>query len=131
VVAPITPEKTWDVIKPFSRAVAEHFEETLPDRFTAKMTKTRRTGRIFIDYLRNGWEATAVAAFSTRARPGAPVSVPLEWDELTNDIRDTSFTLETVGQRLKHLARDPWQDYFTCRQRVTAKMLRSLGLATS
>jgi bifunctional non-homologous end joining protein LigD len=131
VVIPIKPEKTWDEIKPFSRAIAEHFGETLPDRFTAKMTKARRTGRIFIDYLRNGWEATAVAAFSTRARPGAPVSVPIAWDELTNDMRDTSFTLETVGQRLKHLARDPWQDYFTCRQRVTAKMLAALDVAAT
>ncbi|MDB5822500.1 MAG: ligase [Herminiimonas sp.] len=130
VVVPIKPERTWDEIKPFSRAVAEHFEAALPDRFTSKMTKTRRTGRIFIDYLRNGWEATAVAAFSTRSRPGAPVSVPIAWDELSNDIRDNSFTLLTVGQRLKHLAEDPWKDYFTSRQRVTAKMLRALGMAT-
>jgi bifunctional non-homologous end joining protein LigD len=130
VVVPIKPERTWDEIKPFSRAVAEHFEAALPDRFTSKMTKTRRTGRIFIDYLRNGWEATAVAAFSTRSRPGAPVSVPIAWDELSNDIRDNSFTLLTVGQRLKHLAEDPWKDYFTSRQRVTVKMLRSVGMTT-
>jgi bifunctional non-homologous end joining protein LigD len=128
VVVPIKPERTWDEIKPMSRAVAEHFEAALPDRFTSKMTKTRRTGRIFIDYLRNGWEATAVAAFSTRSRPGAPVSVPIAWDELSNDIRDNSFTLLTVGQRLKHLAEDPWKAYFTSRQRVTAKVLRSLGV---
>jgi bifunctional non-homologous end joining protein LigD len=128
VVVPIKPEHSWDVIKPFSRAIAIHLEVHLPDRFIANMAKKKRTGKIFVDYLRNGWEATAIAAYSTRARPGAPVSVPLAWDELRPDLKSDHFNIERVRQRLARLTEDPWKDYFSCRQRVTAAMLRTFGL---
>ncbi len=128
VVVPIKPERDWDVIKPFSRAVALHLEAHLPDRFIANMAKKKRGGKIFVDYLRNDWEATAIAAFSTRARPGAPVSVPLAWDELRPDLKSDHFNIESVRRRLAALKEDPWKEYFSSRQRVTAAMLRTFGL---
>ncbi|MDB5762334.1 MAG: hypothetical protein JWQ21_1329 [Herminiimonas sp.] len=128
VVIPLKPERPWDDIKAFSRAIAEHLERTLPERFTSKMTKTKRTGRIFIDYMRNAAEATAIAAYSTRARPGAPVSTPLAWDEMTENIQSDTFTVANIRARLDSLKRDPWAEYFQLKQRITVKMMRTFGL---
>jgi bifunctional non-homologous end joining protein LigD len=128
VVAPIKPDRPWAEIKAFSKAIAEHLAGILPDRFTAKMTKATRTGKIFIDYLRNAAEATAVAAYSTRARPGAPVSVPIAWNELNEELRSDSFNVFNLPQRLATLKQDPWHDYFSMNQRITAKMLRTFNL---
>jgi bifunctional non-homologous end joining protein LigD len=82
------------------------------------MSKRARRGRIFIDYLRNGRGATAVAAYSTRARPGAPVSVPLAWDELSEGLRADHFTVDNLRERLDFLRRDPWDGFFAQRQRL-------------
>ena len=82
VVVPLTARHDWDEVKAFSRAVAEALAAESPRLFTSKMAKKERTGRIFIDYLRNGPGATTIAAYSVRARSGAPVSTPLHWDEL-------------------------------------------------
>lgn len=128
VVVPLKGERPWDEVKAFSRAVAHHFATTLPDRYTAKMTKSTRTGKIFIDYLRNGWEATAVAAYSTRARRGAPVSTPLAWKELSEELRSNSYTVANIRERLAGLRDDPWEDYFALKQRLTPKMLRTFGV---
>jgi len=95
----------------------------LPDYFTAKMAKAARNGKIFIDYLRNAAGATTVAAYSPRARPGAPVSVPLTWEELSGKSRADGFTVATVPKRLASLKRDPWQDYAGTKQRLTKKIL--------
>lgn len=73
----------------------------------SKMTKAKRKGKIFIDYLRNQRGATAISPYSTRARNHAPVAVPISWDELTNDKRDSEFTLKTLPNRLKFLREDP------------------------
>jgi bifunctional non-homologous end joining protein LigD len=100
----------------------------IPQRFTDKLPKREREKKIFIDYLRNGRGATAIAAFSTRAKPAAPVSVPLAWDELSVDLKSDYFNLENVGARLKHLREDPWADYWKTRQSITAQMKRKLGL---
>ena len=124
VVAPLRPEYDWDTVKAFTRAIAEHLANTMPDRFTAKMSKATRTGRIFIDYLRNGVGATAVAAYSTRAHAHAPVSVPIAWEELDGDVRSNTFTAVNLPARLARLPQDPWQDYFKIDQRITAKMLK-------
>lgn len=127
VVVPIKPEKGWDEVKAFSRSIAYHLAKVLPDRFTPKMTKSTRTGKIFIDYLRNGIDATAVAAYSTRARAGAPVSVPVAWEELEGNLRSDSFNVGNVRERLRMLKRDPWEEYYELGQRITAKMLRTFA----
>ena len=79
----------------------------------ANMSKQKRKGKIYVDYLRNARGATAIAAYSTRARAGAPLSVPLAWKELSNDIRSDHFTVANVAERLKGLKVDPWRKYFT------------------
>ena len=79
-----------------------------PGRFTAVATKSARPGRIYVDYLRNGRGATAVAPYSTRARAGAPVSVPISWDEAGGLPSGACFTVDTVVRRLDHAAADPW-----------------------
>jgi len=124
VVVPIQPERPWSEVKGFTRAIAEHLASALPERFTAKITKAKRTNKIFIDYLRNGSGATAVAAFSTRARPNAPLSVPIAWEELNKDLRSDSFTVSNIQQRLKAQRTDPWKDYFQIKQRLSAALLR-------
>src|SRR5690606_19061035 len=82
LVAPIKAAHSWDTVKAFSRAMAAYLAREAPGQFTASVSKARRKGRIFVDYLRNGDGATAIAAFSARARQGAPVSMPLAWEEL-------------------------------------------------
>jgi len=79
-----------------------------PSRYTATVKKSARNNRIFVDDLRNSREATAVAPYSTRARPGAPVSVPLTWDELGRQKTPNVFTVETLPKRLAKMKRDPW-----------------------
>jgi bifunctional non-homologous end joining protein LigD len=96
-----------------------------PERYIATMSKAKRAGKIFIDYLRNGRTASAVCAYSTRARPGATVSVPVRWPELTEDLRG-HFTVRNVPERLARPRKDPWEDYEAARRPLTAKMLRHL-----
>ena len=100
----------------------------IPDRFVANMSKQKRKGKIYVDYLRNTKGATAIAAYSTRARAGAPVSVPLAWEELSPDLRSDHFTVMNVVERLKGLKRDPWQDYFTVKQKLTRRMKTALSV---
>jgi bifunctional non-homologous end joining protein LigD len=90
------------------------------------MAKRARKGKIFIDYLRNARGATAIAAYSTRAKPGAPVSVPIAWDELSEDLPSDYFTVMNVPARLERLKRDPWEAYDRSTRRVTADMSKRL-----
>jgi bifunctional non-homologous end joining protein LigD len=108
IVVPLTPRAGWDDVKAFTGAVAEAMATDSPDRFVATMAKRARSGRIFVDYLRNGRGATAVAAYSTRARPGAPVSTPLARGELSPSIRPSHFTVENLPTCLTYLGADPW-----------------------
>jgi bifunctional non-homologous end joining protein LigD len=110
VVAPLKPKSGWDAVKDFAQELAAGMAKDSPERFVATMSKQARTGRIFVDYLRNGRGATAVAAYSTRARPGAPVSTPLTWDELSPSVRPNHFTVANLPTRLDHLREDPWPD---------------------
>jgi bifunctional non-homologous end joining protein LigD len=127
VVAPIAPELGWDEVKEFTRGIAVMLTRARPDLFIDKMAKDRRGGRIFVDYLRNSETASAVAAYSPRARPGATVSTPLAWDELgATDVRG-KFTVKTVPQRLKRQRKDPWSEYAKTRQSIAGKMRRALG----
>jgi bifunctional non-homologous end joining protein LigD len=90
------------------------------------MAKRARIGKIFIDYLRNARGATAIAAFSTRAKPGAPVSLPIDWDELSEERPSDYFTVLNVPERLKRRRRDPWEHYRQSARRVTIDMIERL-----
>jgi bifunctional non-homologous end joining protein LigD len=92
------------------------------------MSKSQRAGKIFIDYLRNARSATAVCAYSTRARAGAPVALPLRWDELKSDPREDHFNVRNVPARLNRLRKDPWEGYESARRPITAKIRKHLGL---
>jgi len=127
VVVPLQRVHTWDEVKFFAKAVADHLVRMIPDRFIASMSKQKRTGKIFVDYLRNTRGATAVAAYSTRAKPGAPVSVPLSWGELSVDLRSDHFTMTNLPERLRRLRQDPWRDYFSTQQKITSQMKSSMG----
>lgn len=118
VVSPLTPQADWDLVKDFARKIAEAMAADDPRKYLAVMTKARRKGRIFVDYLRNGRGATAVAAYSTRARPGAAVSVPLTWRELETGIRANHFTIANLRQRLSHRRRDAWAGFFEIKQKL-------------
>lgn len=113
-------------MKAFSKSVAQQLERVVPDRFIANMSRAKRGGRIFVDYLRNASESTAVAAYPTRAKPTAPVSTPLGWDELEDGkLRSDSYTVLNPRQRLNRLKQDPWAGYVDARQKLTEKMLNA------
>jgi len=128
VVVPVAPKLAWDAAKEFAKWVAERFVKAYPDRFTANMAKSARSGRIFIDYLRNGRGATAIGAYSTRARPGAPVATPLSWDEVEKGAKPDRFTVVTLPDRLKKLKSDPWAEMRTLRQSISARVRREVGI---
>ena len=127
VVLPIRATLEWEQAKGFTRAIAELMARTFPDRFIAVMSKTRRKGRIFIDYLRNAAGATAIAPYSLRARANAPVATPIGWDELTEDVRFDHFNLRTIPSRLSALKSDPWSDFLELRQSIGKAMFKRVG----
>jgi bifunctional non-homologous end joining protein LigD len=118
VVLPVEPRLDWEAAKAFTQRVAEDMARERPDRYVATMTKRVRIGRIFVDYFRNGRGATAVAPYSTRALPRASVSVPLDWDELSESLRADHFTVDNVRHRLGVLKRDPWERIGKLKQRI-------------
>jgi bifunctional non-homologous end joining protein LigD len=126
IVTPIQRTFGWDEVKTFAKLVADHLVTTIPQRFTSNMAKRVRKGKIFIDYLRNARGATAIAAYSTRAKPGAPVSVPIAWEELSRDLPSDHFTVLNLPDRLKRLRRDPWDAYDRSACRLTAAMSKRL-----
>jgi bifunctional non-homologous end joining protein LigD len=129
VVVPIVPRAEWPECLAFARAFAQALVRRRPDVFTEQFARTGRADKILVDYLRNNRTNTSIAAFSTRARPEAPVSVPLAWSELSATRTPDRFTVRTVPSRLSKLKRDPWKDYSTTRQllpRHAARALESL-----
>lgn len=117
VILPIKPAP-WDKAKEFCHAVANVMAQDDPDHYVATATKSKRNGRIFIDYLRNSREATAVAPFSTRARPGAAVSVPIDWSELGTLKSADQYTVKNVPQRLSRQRKDPWASIGRIKQQL-------------
>jgi bifunctional non-homologous end joining protein LigD len=117
VVLPVTPVD-WETVKAFVQAFAQAMAADDPERYVAKMTKSLRKGKIFVDYLRNSLEQTAVAAYSTRARDGAPVSAPVTWDELGRVKSANQYTLRNIGKRIGSLRRDPWADIGRVKQKL-------------
>ena len=116
VVVPLNPGTAWDVVKPFAHAFAQGMTDLDPLTYVATATKKFRKQKIFVDYLRNGRGATAVASFSLRARAGAPVSMPLRWEDLGKLDSGAAWTLRNAPARLKRLQAHPWGDYTRLRQ---------------
>jgi bifunctional non-homologous end joining protein LigD len=108
----------WDTTKNFAQAVALAMNADAPERYVAKITKSLRKGKIFVDYLRNSLEQTSVAAYSTRAREGAPVSVPVTWEELGRTKGGNQYTVLNLGKRLGSLKQDPWRDIGRVKQKL-------------
>jgi bifunctional non-homologous end joining protein LigD len=117
VVLP-TAGQDWDTTKTFVQAFTQAMAADAPDRYVAKMTKSIRKGKIFIDYLRNSLEQTSVAAYSTRARAGAPVSVPVSWQELGRTTGGNQYSVMTLMKRLRGLKQDPWEKLAKVRQKL-------------
>jgi bifunctional non-homologous end joining protein LigD len=128
VVIPFVPEYDWAVIKQFAHAFVLKMEKDQPGLYLTKMSKAARKDRIFLDYLRNERGATAVAAFSPRARAGAAVSLPLDWGDLTAATR-TVVRVADFAEWQGQLKRDPWKEFLKLRQRITAKMLETLKIS--
>ena len=125
VVVPLKRQHGWDTVKDFSQAIVAHLARTLPDRFVAKSGAKNRIGRIFIDYLRNGFGATTACAWSARARPGLGISVPVRWDELPALKGGAHWTVGTVHERLDQ-GNAPWRDY-EARSAPLAAAMKALG----
>jgi bifunctional non-homologous end joining protein LigD len=117
VVAPLTGPVTWPTLKQFARAIAEHIAQQQPELYTAKLAKAARTGRVFIDYLRNDRGSTAVAPYSPRARSGAPLSMPVTWEDLATLESAAQFTIPTAMQQADK-RRNPWRDFFKIKQKL-------------
>ena len=128
IVTPIVRRRGWDETREFSRAVAQTLASASPGEFILEASKTRRKDRIFIDYHRNGRGATAIVAYSTRARSGAPVAAPVSWSELNDTLRPDSFRLDNMAARLSGLKSDPWAGFFDARASITARMRKAVGL---
>ena len=109
VVVPLNPGCDWDLTKRFAHGFADALAQSEPHRFLASASKRLRNKRIFVDYLRNGRGATAVASYSLRARPGAPVAMPLGWGALSKLKRANAFTLDEVPAMLRRRRKDPWE----------------------
>lgn len=124
VVVPIRPVP-WDAAKDFAESIARAMAEDAPDIYTSTVSKKARNQRIFVDYLRNSREATAVAPYSTRARSGAPVSTPITWDELGPLKAANRYTVLNIGQRLGRLGKDPWAEIAKIKQAIPAGRSRT------
>jgi len=118
VVVPLGPGHTWEETFGFSQLVAGEIVRGDPRTYTDSMPKAGRQAKILVDVLRNNRGSTSVAAYSTRARPGAPVSVPLAWEELQSGLRPDQYTVDNVRRRLDAQKKDPWARYFTLRQKI-------------
>ncbi len=131
VVVPVERRQPWDRAKRFCQAIAETLAGRHPQLFVATSSLQARTGRIYLDYLRNTQGATAIAPFSTRARPGAPVAAPIHWTELEGGVRPDQFDVKNMPRRLAALKSDPWEKLESVRQRITKAMEHAVGISSS
>jgi bifunctional non-homologous end joining protein LigD len=122
IVAPVTPGATWKALHDTAASICQALEAEAPDRFTTESSKGVRGGRIFLDYQRNARGASAVACWSPRARPGATVSVPLDWSEVTKALDPKAFTIRTAPARIKEA--DPWAGFDAAAKPLSAKRKR-------
>ena len=115
VVVPVKPSVDWSTVKTFAKNVALAMEQRWPDRYTSNMRKEKRKGKIFIDWVRNGRSATSVAPYSVRARKGAPVSMPIAWEELES-VAPNGIDISAGMERLKK--EDPWVNFYEVEQKL-------------
>ena len=127
VCAPIKRTINWDDFKAWTKAFADKMALEEPTLYTSNITKTARRGKIFVDYLRNGRNATFICPYSPRARPNAPVAVPITWEELAHGVDPAAFTTQSVPARLAKLERDPWHGIDKLDQAITAVAWRAVG----
>jgi bifunctional non-homologous end joining protein LigD len=126
IVVPIAPSLEWDELKTLCKAFAQSMVRAAPTKYVATISKAQRKGKVLIDYLRNGRGATAVCAYSTRARATASVAAPIAWSELTEDLRPDQFTLHNIPERLASVE-DPWRDFGKNRPKLTPALQRALS----
>jgi bifunctional non-homologous end joining protein LigD len=124
VVVPLRRGPGWKEVGAFAGAIATRLIREEPETYTAQLAKQRREGRVFLDTLRNTRAHTWVAAYSPRAREGAPVSCPVSWEEVTPRLRSDRFTVESLSRGLPRS--DPWKNIDETRQTITAAMLRKV-----
>jgi bifunctional non-homologous end joining protein LigD len=130
VVVPLAPKLDYETVKNFSQAAVRHMAKVIPSRFVAVAGGGNRVGKIFIDYLRNGYAQTTAAAFSARSRPGLGVSVPVSWEQLQSLKSGAQWTIATAREYVSFQQTDPWAEYRTCKQTLTAAM-KALGLTSA
>jgi bifunctional non-homologous end joining protein LigD len=118
VVVPFRPEHDWDRVFDFSHHIATQMSDEEPDRYITSFDRAERGGKILIDYKRNYRTSIAVAAYSTRARPNAPIGVPVRWEELARLRAPDFVTVANVRERIRKLAEDPWAGYWIVKQRL-------------
>ena len=115
-------------VKEFTHQFVRTLSAKAPGNFVTVSTLAKRKGKIFLDYLRNGRGATAISSYSIRAKPGATISVPLAWEELSPKTDPERFTPAAVIARLKKLKRDPWEDFYKSKQAITKGMMQAVGM---
>ncbi|MDB5621486.1 MAG: ligD, partial [Devosia sp.] len=125
VIAPLVPKAEWPEVKAFCKRVAQLLSEREPDRFIANMSKAKRKGKFFVDYLRNERGSTAVSPWSSRSREGAPAAVPVSWEELETVTAANQFNLALAAERAQ--LPDPWTGYFEVKQSITPAMSKQVG----
>ncbi|MCE8033431.1 DNA ligase D [Billgrantia tianxiuensis] len=128
LVVPLEPSAEWEQAKAFAKGVAEAHAKDDPKRLTTNMSKAKREGRIFLDYLRNGRGATAVASYTVRARENAPVAVPIRWDELNAALRADRYNVQNLRRRLSALREDPWAGFDEAARPLDAQLLKIMGV---
>jgi bifunctional non-homologous end joining protein LigD len=118
LVVPLVPDADWSECLEFAHAIANLMVEQNPERYTTDFRKVGRDDKILIDYLRNNRTNTSICAFAVRARPGAPVSMPIEWADLKPSLQPERFTVSSTWAYLARRRTDPWRDYSHARQRL-------------
>ncbi len=118
IVVPIKRLYSWDNIKVFAHTFVNYLAMQKPSLIVANMSKAKRKGKIFVDYLRNQRGASSIAPYSTRIKRNASVATPLSWNELNVRIKSDTFTIKNLPQRLARLKRDPWSNFYRLKQRL-------------
>ena len=128
VVVPLTrPLPDWQTARDFAFSITRFMERVAPTMFTSKTGERNRKQKVFVDYLRNGFGATAVAAFSPRWRPGVGVSTPVSWEEIDEDVRGTHFNIHNVPDRVAKQRKDPWAGYWKAKQALSRSVIREMA----